>query len=376
MANQADNRPSILQILHNSPWTNFEEHLNDLKDRVDNSVKKTNELRVKYREELLSRNPELLQNIKKPSEEALQKAQHLLLTGTVAASDGTISPVPLLGGSKIQVGVVIVFNKGQIVDYITKIFEAEITPNMGDAIEYFQNLRGIRKISTLVSRAIMLYGERKLLLDHESDWRMMHGELLPHELRTGAGKPRQNLPLAFQIIHDYIAKGSFIAVSEASDDIDILNAAIILEPGEYIYIKNLTDVLNLFLNGDESTGQSRANFTEPDMRKFREFIQQVGDKISVVLVKAGNKPFLLECPSDQIEDAVSLFLADSLWTRGFDIQGSSLTVRGFPYHIDLADQVARTLIKGSDFRNFVESRLFDLGIESGFFDIDPRQTRI
>src|SRR5690349_16496479 len=124
---QGDNRPSILQVLEKSPWTNFEEHLDDLRDRVDNSVRKTNILRQEYREELLQTNPSLLQSIKKPSQESLDKAQRLLLTGTVAASDGTISPVPLLGGSKIQVGVVIVFNKGLVVDYVTKIFEAEIT---------------------------------------------------------------------------------------------------------------------------------------------------------------------------------------------------------------------------------------------------------
>lgn len=373
---QGDNRPSILQVLEKSPWTNFEEHLDDLKDRVDNSVKKTNILRQKYREELLQANPDLMQSIKKPSQESLDRAQRLLISGTVAASDGTISPVPLLGGSKIQVGVVIVFNKGLVVDYVTKIFEAEITQQASSAMEYFQNLRGTRKISNLLARAIMLYGERKLLLEHDADWRIMHGELMPHELRTGAGRPKQNLPPAFKIIHDFIDKRNFIAISEASDDIDILNAAILLEPGEYIYIKNLTDSLNLFLNGDETTGQARANFVKEDERKFREFIQNVGDKISIVLVKAGNKPFLMECPSDQIEESVALFLADALWTRGFDIHGSSFTARGFPYHIDLADQVARTLLKGSDFQNYVESRLFDLGIESGFFDIDPRKTRI
>lgn len=376
MAASPDQRPSLLDVISKSPWSDLERHLDDLKERVDSSVRKTNDLRAKYRKELLEQNPGIVNNIKRPSEQALQNAQQLLMSGTVAASDGTVSPVALLGGSKIQVGVIIVFNKGHIVDYVTKIFETEITQDTGSAIEYFQNLRGTRKISNLVARAVMLFGERKLLLEHEADWRMMHGELLPHELRTGAGKPQQNLPLAFQLIDDYVEKKNFLAISEASDDIDILNAAIILEPGEYIYIKSLTDVLELFLNGDESTGQARANFTNRDLDKFREFIRRVGDKIAIVLVKAGNKPFLMECPADQVEEAVALFFADSLWTRGFDLHGSSLTVRGFPYHIDLADQVARTLIKGSDFQNYVESRLFDVGIESGFFDIDPRKTRI
>lgn len=372
--NTRHTRPTIKQVLRDSPWTNFEEHLNDLKQRVDNSIKKTNELRIRYREELIKNNPGLVNKISRLSSDKLEAAKNLLLTGTVAASDGTISHVPLLGGSKIQVGVVIVFNKGEVVDYITKIFEAEITQDTGNAVDYFQNLRGTRKISNLLARAIMLYGERRLLLDHKADWRMMHGEILPHELRTGAGRPQDNLQPAFELVYELLEKKNFIAVSEASDDIDILNAAILLEPGEYIVIKDLTNVLTQFLDGDEI--QSGANFAQHDKQRFREFIQRVGSHVSIVLVKAGNKPFLLECHTEQIEEAVSLFLADSLWTRGFDIKGSPLTVRGFPYHIDLADQIARTLIKGSEFQTFVESRLFDIGIESGFFDIDPRKTRI
>jgi hypothetical protein len=375
MANTKSNI-SIEQFIQQSPWVSLEEHLNDLKERVDASINTTNELRAKYREELLANNPNLQASIKRPSAISLKNAQELVTTGSIAASDGTISPVPLLGGSKIQVGVVIVFNHGDIVDWITKIFETEITEKANSAIEHFTNLRGTRKISNILARAIMLFGERRLLLQQKADWRMMHGELIPHELRTGAGRPDKNLDIAFQLVHDYVDTKNFIAVSEASDDIQILNAAIILEPGEYFVVKTLTDTLSLFLDGDAETGQSKANFSQKDENKFRTFIQSVGEKVSIVLVKAGNKPFLLECHTDKIEEAVALFMADALWTRGFPIDGSSLTVRGYPYHIDLADHIARTLIKGSDFQNYVESRLFDIGVESGIFDIDPRKTRI
>lgn len=366
-------RPTIEDVLKNYPWTNFENHLDDLKERVDKSIIKTNELRQKYREELLAQNPAIRDGIKRPSKQALESAENLLLTGTVAASDGTISSVPLLGGSKIQVGVVIVFNKGKVVDYVTKIFEAEITKDTGNAIDYFQNLRGTRKISNLLSRAIMLFGERRLLLEQNSDWRMLHGEVMPHELRTGAGNPQENLQPAFEIVQEYIKKEKFIAVSEASDDIDVLNAAILLEPGEYIVIKDYTNALSLFLDGDII--QSGANFNTEDKRRFRDFIQKVGPEISIILAKASNKPFFLECHTNRIEEAVALFMADSLWTKGYPSDGSAFTVRGFPYHIDLADQIARTLLKGSDFQSFVEGRLFDIEIESGMFEINPRETR-
>lgn len=367
---------SILQVLEHANWQPLEIHLNDITSRIDSSITQTQEMRIKYREELLTDRPELKDKIMRPSKESLETAQKLLGEGTVAAADGTLSPVPLLGGSKIQIGVIIVSNKGDIVNLVTKIFETELVEEAKDATEFFSNLRKARKISNLLARAIMLFGERSELIKQKADWRMIHGELIPHELRTGAGRPAQNLSPTFDLINKYIDSEKFIAVSEGSDDIDILNAAILLEPGEYIVIRSLTDTLTYFLEGDEKTGQQKANFAKADENRFREFIKSAGPQVAIVLVKAGTKPFLLECHANRIEEAVSLFLADSLWTRGFELFGENCTVRGFPFHIDLADQVARTLLKGSDFKSFVEGRLFELGIESALFDIDPRRTRI
>ena len=369
------NRPSINELLESAPWVPLEEHLDHLRERVDRSIATAHELRERYRDELLAQQPQLAAQIRRPSAAALSTAEQLFRTGTISAVDGTISPVPLLAGSKIQIGVVIVTNRGDIVDLVTRVFETEITNNSGTATEFFTNLRVTRSVSNLLSRAIMLFGERRLLMNHPTDWRLLHGELIPHELRTGAGRPGQNLQPTFDLINEYIASEKFFAVSEASDDIDILNAAILLEGGEYIIIRSMTETLTNFLEGDAETGQARANFIRPDERRFRQFIADAGPKVSVVLVKAGPKPFLLECHSDRVEEAVAMFLTDALWTRGLPRDASAFTVRGFPFHIDLADQVARMLFKGSDFRNFVESRLFDLGIEAGVFDIDPRRTR-
>src|SRR6266581_4431507 len=355
--------PSIEEILRSAPWVSLEKHLDQLRERVDHSISTAHALREQYRVELLATQPDLKDRVRRPSQEALRKAEDLLHNGTVAAADGTISPVPHLGGSKIQVGVVIVFNSGEVVDLVTRVFEAELTEGAATATQFFADLRKARKVSNLLARAIMLSGERRLLLQQEADWRMIHGELIPHELRTGAGNPAQNLGPAFELVHRYVESQQFIAVSESPEDIDILNAAILLEPGEYIEIRSLTDTLNTFLEGDPETGQMRANFIRPDLERFRNFIQTVGPQVAVVLAKAGQKPFLLECHKDRVDDAIGLFIADSLWTRGMRTDGTSFTLRGFPYHIDLADQVARTLFKGSDFRGFVEARLFDLGPE-------------
>jgi hypothetical protein len=372
---QGLHRPSIEELLARAPWTRLEEHLDGLRERVDESVTAARTLRNTYREELLRRSPEVVERIRQPTDEALDAAERLLLSGTVAAADGTVSAVPLLGGSKIQVGVVIVFNSGEVVDLVTRIFEVELSSGATSASEFFSRLRKARTFSNLLSRAVMLFGERKLLMEQDADWRLIHGELIPHELRTGAGHPTQNLPPAFELIHRYIQSETFIAVSESPEDLDILNAAILLEPGEYIEIRKLTDTLKSFLEGDPEIGQSRANFAAADERRFRQFIESAGPQVSVVLAKAGQRPFLLECHERHVDEAVALFLADSLWTRGFSSEAGRLAIRGFPFHLDLADQVARTLFKGSEFRDFVESRVMTLGVEEGIFDLDPRRTR-
>ena len=365
--------PPIHEVIARAPWTTLEAHLDGLRERVDASLDRSRRLRREYRDELLASNRELSQHIKHCTPERLESARAALLTGTVAAADGTLAPVPLLGGAKIQVGVVIVYNTGETVNLVTRVFESELSSGATTGAEFFAQLRRVRSISNLLARAIMLFGERSLLCQQPADWRLIHGELIPHELRTGAGNPRANLPNTFKLIEDYIADEHFIAVSESSDDLDVMNAAILLQPGDYIVIRSLTDTLTQFMEGDRETGQAGANFTADEKKLFRDWISSHAHKVAVVLVKAGPTPFLLECHADHVEESVALFLADSLWTRGYS-DGANI-VRGFPFLLDLADQVARTLFKGGDFQGFVETRLMDMGVEEGLFELDPRRTR-
>lgn len=353
----------------------MEGHLEQLPERIDRSIEAAHEQRLKYREELLASDSDLASKIKRPSDEARRQAETILTDGSIAAADGTLSSVPLVGGAKIQVGVVIVANSGDVVDLVTHVFEHDLTTNASSGTDYFSQIRKARNVSNLLSRAVMLYGERRLLLDYKADWRMVHGELVPYELRTGAGRPEINLPPAFDLVHEYIASEQFLAVSEGPEDLDILNAAILLDPGEYIQIRTLEDSLKVFLEGDPETGKQRANFGQNDERRFREFIKNAGPQVAVVLVRAGRRPFLIECHVNRVDEAVALFLTDSLWTRGLPEDSANTVVRGFPFHLDLADRVAGTLFKAGDFQRLVEARLMGLGIEEGLFDLDPRRTR-
>jgi hypothetical protein len=367
--------PSISEVLAAAPWRDLVEHVSDWRERVDTSIRASHDLRRRFREELLTASPDLPSRIHRPSPDAMARAIDLMQNGTVAAADGTVSPVPLVGGAKIQVGVVIVFNSGQVVDLVTRVFEHEFASGADTATEYFARLRRTRQVSYLVSHAIMLFGERQQLVAQPADWRIIHGELIPHELRTGAGRPADNLGPTFDLIDRYIATGRFLACSESTSDLDVLNAAELLEPGEYIVIRSLEHKLRLFIEGDEENGTVAAKFAEADAGRFRAWMAAAGPQVAEVLVKAGQRPFLVECHVDHIDDAMALFLVDSLWMRGLALDGSQMAVRGFPFHIDLADQAARTLFRASDFRGFVEHRLMAVSVDDGLFDLDPRRTR-
>jgi hypothetical protein len=367
--------PSLSDVISGAPWMPLEEHLNTLSDRIDEAIAASHEQRRRFREELLQENPDLLAQIRKPSAGSIDAARRLMATGSVAAADGTLVQVPLVSGAKLQIGVVIVSNRGDLVHLVTRVFEHDLAVGSATAREYFTNLRKGRRVSYLVSQALMLFGERQLLMNHDADWRMIHGELVPHELRTGAGRPVQNLPPTFKLIDDYVRSQQFLAVSESSNDLDVLNAAELLQPGEYLPFRSLADKLLVFLEGDQETGQVAAKFSSSDGRRFRDFIQSVAGNVVEVLVKPGHKPFLLECHKDRVDEAVSLFFTDSLWVRGYEQGAGTFPVRAFPFHIDLADQVARTLFKGSEFRNIVEGRLVFGSFDHALSDIDPRRTR-
>ena len=368
---------SLRTILDRTPWVSLEEHLTGLPDRIDASIEMATEQRRQYRAELLEQNPELPKHIKRPSSSSMTKARSLLTTGTVAAADGTLAPVALLGGSKVRVGLVIVSNTGEVVELVTRVFESELADQSSTAAGYFEALREVRSVSNLVARAIMLLGEREQLMNHPADWRLIHGELLPHELRTGAGNPSANLPEAFAVARRFVDSEHFVAVSESPEsDLDLLNAAVVLDPGEYIEIRTLNDDFRRFLDGDATTGQAAANFTKANRARFERFANEIGGRVKVVLAKAGPRPFLLQCHVSRVQEAVALFMADSLWTRGHNESGFDLATRGFPFHIDLADHIARTLLKAGDFKEIVEARLYSFGLETALFDIDPRRTRV
>ncbi|WP_214110901.1 hypothetical protein [Acrocarpospora catenulata] len=85
----------------------LEEHIDRLRDRVDSAVVASHARRERLRAEILTENPRIREQIRRPGARTLAWAKDLLRSGIVAAADGTVAAVPLLSGTKIQIGVVV-----------------------------------------------------------------------------------------------------------------------------------------------------------------------------------------------------------------------------------------------------------------------------
>ena len=147
-ARQPDVR-SLADIVSVAPWVALEHHIDRLRERVDASVLASHERREQLRAEILKNIPDVKSRIRRPPPEKMAWAKGLLRSGIVAASDGTFAAVPLLSGSKIQVGVVIVTNTGDSVRLVTRVFEHELTTTGDTAREFFENLRKVHGSSNL-----------------------------------------------------------------------------------------------------------------------------------------------------------------------------------------------------------------------------------
>src|SRR4051812_7160436 len=93
---------SLADILAVAPWMELEQHIDHLRERVDDAVRASHFRREQLRAEILSETPEVRARIHRPTPAALAWAKRLIGSGIVAAADGTVAAVPLLSGTKIQ----------------------------------------------------------------------------------------------------------------------------------------------------------------------------------------------------------------------------------------------------------------------------------
>lgn len=352
-----------------SNWQTYENFIVDIDEKMEKDLLKSIEYRRKLREDLLT-HPDIREKIRPRPEEMkaweslLSTAEEELFSGGVCAVDGSISSYPMASGTRCRIGVVATSYKNNRLEKILYVSEREFAEPAATPYEHFDKLLKSRRISTMLLRAVMLHAERQLALKRPEKWKLVHGELLPYELRTGLGVYRaldECLGLGQKLIE---AKNIF-AIVEDTSRIDLQNAGDILRAGEYMRVADLKDELRLYLYGDDEKGLSGAHFNRDDEEKFQWFIDSFGENIEVGIFRVGYKPYLIHAHKEVFDHAVAIVMQDS----------KNQPMRGFPLLIDYADNICHGLLSEGEFQKKIMFKTAKISPDTLGFETVARMTR-
>jgi len=345
-----------------SLWKDYETFIKGADVRLEDDIRKSLDKRRELRKKLLS-DPQLRGRIR-PRKEELDKwrgllkwAEDELFAGKVAAVDGTISNFPMVSGTRCRIGVVSTSYKNNRIEKVLYVSERELAEPSSSVMEHFEKLRTKHRISNLLLRALMMYGERQLALNRPEKWKLVHGELLPYELRTGLGVYRA-LPESLELGRKLIEAKNVIAVVEDTSKLNLLNAGIVLERGEYMDALGLKhDLENNYL--------PTAHFSREDEEVFKEFVKDYCDDIRIGVYRAGWKPYVFEAHKNVFDKAAALVMKDS----------ESQPTRGFPLLIDYADTICNGLLSGGEFQKQIMFKTAKISPDALGFEMIARTTR-
>ncbi|MEM2130167.1 MAG: hypothetical protein QXZ70_06175 [Candidatus Bathyarchaeia archaeon] len=345
-----------------SLWKDYETFIRSADKRLEEDIKKSINKRKELRKILLE-DPQLKQRIRPRKEESdrwdslLKWAEDELFSGNVAAVDGTISNFSMVSGTRCRIGVISTSYKNKRIEKVLYVSERELAEPSSSVIEHFEKLRKKHRISALLLRALMLYGERQIALSRSEAWKLVHGELLPYELRTGLGIYRA-LPESLELGRKLIEAKNVIAVIEDTTRLNLLNAGIILERGEYMEALTLKEYF-------ENNYLPTAHFSRDDEALFKEFVKDYCDNVRIGVYRVGFKPYVFEAHKDVFDKAAALIMKDA----------ENQPMRGFPLLIDYADAICSCLLSGSDFQRQIMFKTAKASPDTFGFEMIARTTR-
>ena len=352
-----------------SNWTDFDTFMQDFGERLDRDVKKSIDIRRKLRKALLS-NPKIRKAIR-PRKEDVEKWESLLewageelFGGNVCGVDGTLSHYPMASGTRCRIGIVATSYRNNRIERVLYVSERELAEGSKTPFEHYNKLLEGHRVTNMLVRAIMLYGERQLALQRPEKWKFVHGQLLPYELRTGLGAYRA-LDVSLEMGKKLIKEKTVIGIIEDTRRLDLINAGIILERGEYMPATDLKKELEIYLYGDDEKGISGAHFNPKDRTKFEKFIENYAANIKVGIFRIGYKPYLFHAHKDVFDEAAALIVRDSL----------NQPMRGFPLLIDYADEICSKVLSSGDFQKQIMSRIARISPDALGFEMIARSTR-
>ena len=327
-------------------WKDLETHFRtsstELEINIKDTVKSEQGLRVRARKYLQEK-----KKIKKVTEKELKEAEKLLFGSKVCAADGTYASVNLsTTGIKGQIGIVTTSYVNKRTDYVSYFFEPLINVQAKEFIEVLEARRRMRDQNENISpshiKAIMLYMERRKILDRKEPWKMVNGDVFPYELKIGQGRLR-GLKTCLDLGRELFNHPFLIGIIARSRDYVLNTLSLGLNALEYVDIKSYKDELDNFL--------INAHFNETDMKMFRNFNEDYGNKMRVGIYKAKKRSYIFFAHRSNFDKAAAIIIRDSLFQP----------TRGYPLLLDYADSVCTKLVAASDFKKQVNFKLAKYG---------------
>ena len=349
-------------------WETLDGFFETCDERLLIDVRAGLEWRRQLREKLLA-DPNFKDHVKRLSPELQAWAKEQLFGGAVCAVDGTMSIIHSTSGGRARIGVVATSYKADKIERVVYVSYRQLTDPVTDPILYFKKLKAVNTSSSLFMRAVMAYSERELALRRNEQWKFVHGELVPYELRTGLGRTHA-LPQCLELGARLITSKNAIGVVEGSEDIDLLNAVEMLDRFEYLEARGLDHDLTVYLLGEpdpDNPGHRLrgAHFNPLDEGRFKDFVNEYATQIRIGIFKVGLKPYIFQAHRDNFDKAAALVMMDA----------SLQPLRGFPLLLDYADQICTRHLAGRDFEKQIHFKTARFGIEALGYEIDPRKTR-
>lgn len=342
-------------LLKSLKWRSFEEYVVYEEEVIEREARRIAEDARRIRERALSIEG-VRERIREASRDRVRWARGVLREGRVVGVDGSMALYPTPTGQRCRIAVASVNYRGE------NVFEAVYLSDLDFVDEDVEDIMGLlreaerfSRLSPLLYRSIMLYEERRQALERGEEWKMLHGPIVPLEMRLGrlgvSGVLEENLRLAERLV-DY---GKVVGVLSSTSRLRLLNLGYLLRPGEYMYVARASRIMR-----DEARRVPR------DEREILDdFIEEYGERVVVGLFRVGGKAYVFEAVEEFFDEAAHIVIADSV-VNAF---------KGFPLLLDYADRVVGRVLSSRVFAERFEYGLASRGVEGFEMYFDERRMR-
>lgn len=316
----------------------------------------------------------------------LEALRNVLFNGLVEASDGTRVTVPTLPVTVVQIGVCLASysGDGDGGSIAHRLFRHDIMRRNNaaeqDVVDFLARRSSRRRrgsdqsvygdddqpmgISDMLCRALMIYGERAMLLERsERPWRLGHGGPMPHELIVGSGRKEMAFASLTMLRKLLLEHKRFIFVPSEISDQTVVTIANALQPLQYAVLRDTTDIIENYIQG---SSYERPHYKRSGLyQAVRSFQADAGSKVLLCVYRASaiapGRVFYAH--EDHVHEAAQIVIADAA------LQES----RGFPNLIDIADRTCRGMFEPGGLSAQVHATLARSG--SPFRFLEERRTR-